>query len=430
MLPQMTIIVKNAYVSASACLGGFRCGRCNCPDFSAWFGRFRLGWAVALGLAELVRNGRHRLRLDTVIAVQGGVAAGVAWYIAAQVLDHTRPFFAPISAVVVLGGAAGQRWRRALELVFGVALGIALGDLLIFFIGVGVWQIALVVGLAILLASFLGGATLTVNQAAASAVLVATLAPPRGGIYSGRIVDAIVGGLTALAVMALVVPFNPLTRVRRSADGELDALVRALIQARDALAGAGLEPATEALGRLRGIEGEHLRLRASLAAGRETAALAPLRWRFRPALGRYVEAEVHIERAIRNCRVLLRRVISVVRNSEPAPPALARSLSVLAEAVTSLREELAARDPAVGPGLRVRPAPRMAGGDEVRQTRDLLVAAVVAGGLAYQAGVGFSGSVVVAQVRSAVVDLLQATGLDEPTAIDTVRQAVPPPGPS
>ena len=135
--------------------------------------------AIRAKLGRAVRDGRRRVRLEAVIAVQAGLAAGVAWFLAADVLRHNRPFFAPISAVIVLGGASGQRWRRALELVLGVALGIGLGDLLILLIGVGVLQIALVVALAILVASFLGGGTLAVNQAAASAVLVATLAPQR-----------------------------------------------------------------------------------------------------------------------------------------------------------------------------------------------------------------------------------------------------------
>ena len=248
------------------------------------------------------------MRLEAVIAVQAGIAAGVAWFLAADVLRHNRPFFAPISAVIVLGGASGQRWRRALELVLGVALGIGLGDLLILLIGVGVLQIALVVALAIVVASFVGGGTLTVNQAAASAVLVATLAPS-GGIYSGRFVDALIGGLTGLAVMALVVPFNPLTRVRRSADGELQVLSRALTMAREAL-----DAATRRTRPTRCTGCARSRASTSGCAarwrpGRETATLAPLRWRSRPVLARYLEAEVHVERAIRNARVLMRRTV-------------------------------------------------------------------------------------------------------------------------
>ena len=362
--------------------------------------------AVPERVTRALREARRHLRLDAVIAVQSGIAAGVAWFIAADVLHHARPFFAPISAVIVLGGASGARWRRAIELIAGVSLGIGLGDALIFVIGVGVVQIAAVVALAMLMASVLGGGQLSINQAAASAVLVATLAPPSGGIYTGRIVDALIGGVTALVVMALVVPFNPLTRVRRSADHELDALARALTMARLALDGAGPDEAAGALQLLRGVEGEHQRLRASLEAGRETATIAPLRWRSRPVVARYLGAEVFIERAIRNARVLMRRIMSVLRNAEPVPADLGRSLTLLAEGVSALRQELAAG---------IAPA----------RAREQLTAAVAAAGQAYRGGVGFSGGVAVAQIRSAVLDLLRATGLPEDEAEATVQTAAP-----
>jgi len=44
-------------------------------------------------------------------------------------------------------------------------------------------------------------------------------------------------------------------------------------------------------------------------------------------------------------------------------------------------------------------------------------------GAAYRAGVAFSGSVVVAQIRAIATDLLRATGLPQPAAESVVRQA-------
>ena len=160
-------------------------------------------------------------------AIQAGVAAGLAWFVAADLLNHSGPFFAPISAVIVLGAAAGKRWRRAMEMVVGVALGIAVADLIVLAIGVGPVQIAVVVTLAILTSILLGGSNVFVGQAAASAVLVATFAPPSGGIYVNRFIDALIGGAVGLVVMAAI-PFNPLTRVQRDAGASLDLLANAL----------------------------------------------------------------------------------------------------------------------------------------------------------------------------------------------------------
>jgi uncharacterized membrane protein YgaE (UPF0421/DUF939 family) len=348
------------------------------------------------------------VRLDGVMAIQAGAAAGLAWFVAVDLLHHVRPFFAPVSAVIVLGAAAGKRWRRAMEMVIGVALGIAVGDALIAVIGVGATQVGAVVALAMLTSIVLGGTSVTAGQAAASAVLVATIAPPSGGIYYSRFLDALIGGVIGLLVMA-VIPFNPLARVRQQADVSLTVLSDALSAGAEALERRDQEQAEQALDELRRADADYLKLRDTLTIGQETAALSPLRWSHRSALMRYVEAAVYIDRTTRNVRVLLRRTAFVLRNHEPVPADLPRSLRRLSAAVAMLRQELAEETEPV-------------------RTRDLALEAVHEAWSAYADGVDFSGSVVVAQIRSAVADILAASGLaaDEVEAI--LREAATPRG--
>src|SRR6266545_3020115 len=99
----------------------------------------------------------QRARASAGIALQAAVAAGIAWFVAYELLNHPQPYFAPISAVATLAVSVGQRMRRAVEIVLGNAFGILLGEALILLIGRGAWQISLVVLLAILAAVFLGG---------------------------------------------------------------------------------------------------------------------------------------------------------------------------------------------------------------------------------------------------------------------------------
>ena len=73
--------------------------------------------------------------------LQTAVAASVAWTLATVVLGHESPFFASIAAVISLGVAVGQESRRAAELVFGVACGLTVADLLVLAIGTGSVQI-------------------------------------------------------------------------------------------------------------------------------------------------------------------------------------------------------------------------------------------------------------------------------------------------
>lgn len=151
----------------------------------------------------------RRWRNAALPIMQSAVAAGLSWLVAVHVVDHRVPFFAPIAAVICLGITLGQRLRRGIELVTGVAIGIGIGDLLIYGLGTGPWQIALVVALAMSAAILLDGGPVITIQSAVSAVLVATLYLPGQTSGATRMVDAVIGGMIGLAVAA-VLPGAPL----------------------------------------------------------------------------------------------------------------------------------------------------------------------------------------------------------------------------
>src|SRR4029078_11680273 len=88
-----------------------------------------------LGVAAQRSRSSARARADRVALaarsiVQVTLAALIAWLIATEGVGHARPLFAPVSAIITLGLTLGQRGRRAVEVVIGVTLGIAVGDLL------------------------------------------------------------------------------------------------------------------------------------------------------------------------------------------------------------------------------------------------------------------------------------------------------------
>jgi uncharacterized membrane protein YgaE (UPF0421/DUF939 family) len=362
--------------------------------------RFRVVLRSRASLRDRVR----RVRVSVWLALQAGLAAGLAWFVAHDLVGHPAPFFAPIAAVVTLAVSVGQRLRRAVELVVGVALGIGVGDLLIGWIGTGPAQIAAVVALAITVAIFLGSGSALVTQAATSAVLVATLTPPGTGSSLPRFVDALVGGVVGLAVMAVLLPTNPLTLVSRATDPVLRLLADGLADTAAALTDRDRGRAERALARLRAGEADLRRFQEALAAGREGATLAPIRWRARGALAQYVESADQIGYALRNTRVLVRRAIRVVADEEPVPAGLPVAVARLGEAVGWLRRELA-------------------GAVEPEAARGRALSAVGEAARAYAAGVGFSGSVVVAQVRSTAIDLVRASGVPHREAERLIRRA-------
>src|SRR5256714_4348071 len=254
-----------------------------------------IGHRSGATLADRVR----RVRAAALFAAQAGVAAGLSWLIAFDWLHHARPFFAPIAAVIALNVSVGQRLRRVVELVVGVALGILVGDVLIYFIGTGAWQIGAGVGAAILVAVFLGGSPIVIGQAAASAVLVATLAPPSGGIYYTRFLDALIGGVAGILVMALLLPVNPLTTIRRAAGPALDVIADGLRDCAAALRHRSRDEADAALAALRTGEAKVVGFRNALSGAREAATLAPVRWRSRGPLAQYLDAAEHVDHALR-----------------------------------------------------------------------------------------------------------------------------------
>jgi uncharacterized membrane protein YgaE (UPF0421/DUF939 family) len=366
---------------------------------------------VAAALADLPGRSRSgvagaldRIRGGLPLAAQSGIAAGLAWFIAHDVIGRPMPFFAPIAAVITLASSAGQRLRRTTELVIGVAIGIGIGDALILLIGSGPWQIALIVFLAIVVATAVGGGTPLVVQAASSAVLVATLTSITGVPWT-RFLDALVGGAVGLAVMTILLPLNPLTVVRRATEPALSALADGLHQIATALADADPDAVRDALDKLRAAERSFAAFSAAIAAARENVAFAPARWRSRGALAQYVEGADQITYALRNVRVMARRAITALGDDEHIPAALPASIALLGDAVELLEHEWAK-------------------GVEPVATRERALRAAAESGRAYVEGVGFSGSVIVAQVRTTAADLLRATGVDYAEAPKLVRRAI------
>ncbi|WP_370591308.1 FUSC family protein [Saccharopolyspora montiporae] len=339
---------------------------------------------------ELTRRLRRLFRTGVPI-LQCAIAAGLAWYLAKYVVGHPQPFFAPIAAVISLGVGLGQRTRRTLELVVGVSVGVGIGDILISFIGTGTWQIALVVALAMGTAVLLDSGSVIVLQAASSSVLVATLLPPATAGGLTRMLDAAIGGLVGFVVAALL-PANPLSVAHRNGRVVLGELADALRGVAGAVSKQDIEAAVDVLAKARKSQRSVEEFRAALEAGREIARFAPIRWRRRHDLDHYEVAADPVDRALRNTRVLARRALSALREHEPVPRPLPGMLEELAGAVTLLRDELAS------------------GADPV-QTREAARAVAQKTTVEMFSEGDFSMQVVVLQVRSIAVDLLQATGL-------------------
>lgn len=351
---------------------------------------------------------RHRVRrlwLSAVPIAQCALAAGLAWWVAVHLFGHTQPFFAPIAAVISLGLTLGQRWRRSIELVGGVAIGILVGDLLISQIGSGTWQVAVVVALAMALAVFLDDGPLIPMQAASSAALVATLLPPGGAAGFNRAIDALIGGVIGILVGALL-PVNPAARARRDAAGILATVRDAAAVLADGLRTHDEEAVATALETARGTQGAINTMRADMRGGREISTMSPLYWGSRMRLQRIEATADPIDNAVRNFRIIARRALAMTQRGDEMQPELIDIIGDLSAAFEVLREMMLA-DPGQQP-------------DEAEAARVLRTVARKAR-KELVADSELSETAVLAEIRSLLVDLLMVAGLRRSSALATLR---------
>lgn len=342
-----------------------------------------------------------RLRSKAWHVGQAAIAAAVAWLVAGEVLGHPTPFFAPIAAVVCLGTSYGQRLRRVAEVTVGVAVGVFVADLLVLALGTGWWQLAVIVALAMSTAILLDTGGLLVTQAAVQSIIVTTLIPQPGQAWL-RWTDALVGGAVAL-VAAAVVPSAPLRRPRESAAVVVRKIASLLRAASESAVDGDVERALEMLANARTTEPLIRELQAAADEGMSVVASSPFRRAHRKQVRRMAELVEPIDRAMRNTRVLVRRVAVANYQGEQLPRAYAVLCADLADATDEIaaaleRDEMAS-------DARVSLMRIGHGTAEVERVSDL------------------SAEVVLAQIRSIIVDLLQITGLDVVEATD----ALPPP---
>jgi len=339
-----------------------------------------------------------RLRSKSWQVGQCAVAAGLAWYVAADLIGHDRPFFAPIAAVVALGTSYGQRLRRVAEVTLGVAIGVFLGDVITHLLGSGGWQIALIVSLAMISALLLDAGAIFVTQAAVQAIVVSTLLPDPGKAFT-RWTDALIGGAVAL-LAATVVPRAPLRRPREQAAVVMSRISALLRSSATSIEDGDVDRAMATLADARRSDALIGELRAASDEGLSVLASSPFRYRHRGGVRRMVELVEPLDFALRNTRVIARRIAVAAYRHEPIPPGYATFLRDLAEVTDQMTAELRADRMAA-----IAQDPLIALGRASSQLERTTV---------------LSAEVVLAGVRSLIADLLAVTGMDPLEATDAI----------
>ncbi len=359
-------------------------------------------------LRQRLRSGVLLLKGGWLQILQTAVAACAAWLLAVLLLGLDRPTFAPIAAVICLGLAVGERARRAVELTLGVAFGVAIADYLVAVIGVGALQAGLVVALAMAVAVFLGRDEISIKEAAISAMIIMiTFHSPGTSLPLERFLEALIGGGTALLINALL-PINPERMVEEAAHPLFDESVAVLEEVAGALESGDAERAQDAYVKAREIDARVGGLKEAVAAGRETARLAPPRRRSLGHLELYAGAADQIDLTVRDVRALSRAALSVVQPGIPSPEPLSGAARGLARATEALAAYL------------------QTSGNPEDTRRLALEASREASVLLYERedlASSLAVNALVDQIHSSAVDLLGSTGMDRSAALQALEEA-------
>jgi len=359
------------------------------------------GFSVARREAE---RSLGRFRAGIWPVVQTALSATLAWSAAALILGHEQPFVAAIAAVISVGAVAGQTLKRAAEWILGVAVGLAVADLIMLAIGTGPIQTGVMVGLAMSVALLIRGGIMFWTEAGVSALLVSGLDPTTYGVSPDRFLEALVGGGVALVVSATF-PSNPSLRARQAARPVLEDLATVLRDVAAALLGGDLALAQGALAEARRVDVPVVRLREELDSGYQIAHYAPPRMRHLGRLGYYAVAADQLDLAVRNTRVLARAAVTLVRDKGAVPGGLVEAILGLALAVEALA------------GYLEQP-------DHPLDVREFALEAAREATAVLETSNDLATSALVAQIRSTATDLLQAAGMSPDEALEALGEAL------
>jgi hypothetical protein len=341
---------------------------------------------------------------------QGTAAAAIAWAIARYALDHEEPFFAPVAAVIALNATTGERGLNAVRLLQGVVVGIVVGELTLAGLNDQVGSLALATFVAMAIAVALGGARITVAQAAVGAILTVAIGDADAGVQ--RLIDALVGAGVALTFSQLLFSPEPVRLLRRAESAALADMGRGLELTAEALAHGDDELAERALTTLRDSRDRLVDLgrtrRASTRVSRRSA-----KWRSqRVPVVQETENAGYLDLLGGSCLTLTRAALAAEGDDRRE---LARPVRGLARALTGLAHD---------PGDRVM---RQEAADRVLGVaRD-----AAAGGPPADPALA-----AVLALRAVAGDALMFAGVDPEQAVDAVQEGTgefdvptPPPEP-
>lgn len=258
-----------------------------------------------LAVARTVRSAR---RVPLLQAVKTSIATVLAWFIAGVTLPGELPVFAAVAALIVVQPSVNQSLVKALERSIGVIAGVAIATGVSLLLGSAGWIVIVAIVVAIFAAWALRLSPTSANQVAISAMLVLALGAATPEYAGLRIVETLIGAVTALVVNALLVPPVAIGPARST----VDLLGRAVAEHLESLGSALRRPIDRAELESLMIQARLLRpmrekAAAAIAEAEESLALNPRRGRVGPVVAETTELLARLT-------ALVNRTVGMTRN--------------------------------------------------------------------------------------------------------------------
>ena len=357
---------------------------------------------------QFIQEGVHRVRADFFQSVQITIAAMGAYLFSENVLGHHEPIFAAVAVLVALWYVSGSKHsRRILEVSFGVTLGILVGDILLMLLGHGTWQAALVMFLSVIIARFIDKGIIFTIQLSFQACFTLLLPVPDDAFT--RSFDGLVGGAFAFLAMYLM-PRDPRKNPRARALALMDAFSRVFTLSSEAIRYYDYDKAYQSLLDARALQPLYDACRGDLITAQGMNDLSWKSRRNRDELSRLAKALAAVDLAIRNDRVLNRRMASTIRHVQ------LRSAAQIS--LSDALNELSLAAQSIGLGMSSPRANEREHYMQKAQARMIKVA-----GTLEPRSMGVAtceGESLVLMLRLITVDFLEATGMSHKDAVDTL----------
>jgi uncharacterized membrane protein YgaE (UPF0421/DUF939 family) len=257
-----------------------------------------------------LRAAGRRLVASIPAAIQIVIGVVASYSFSRFVLGHPTPLIAVTVVISTLGFARDARPRKVVESTFGILVGIVLAESHRLVTGAGVWQLAIVLLVTLLVARFVSANPAFAIAAATQSALVMILPTPVGGPFS-RSLDGLVAGVTALLLTALI-PRDTRRIAVRDGRALASTVSQAMASMLEGLMDSNEPAASLAVERLRKTQVLIDNWTTSLDSAIAVARIAPFLRRQLPDLRRQEALLRGFDLAARHLRVIARRTYYVL----------------------------------------------------------------------------------------------------------------------